>query len=294
MSLFRYLAVFLGTALVLHAGDTPRRMAYSQGIAVYVANLDGSGAKKIADGASPNISPDGTRLAFNTQAEKTPERHIAVADVATGKITILPGIPGNNSYGPVWSPDGSKLIFSTMVGHNWELAIIDADGTHYRVFEPKSKVGDSLNSVAWLPDSQSFYAQDLDTLYHFALDGAVKEKRSLAKFIPHGSFSSGQQFSIGSDGHTLLLDADMDENITRKNWDGPPPAVWTFDFSTEKAVRISPKGYFAWNPAWVSESEILCAVQPEKSREPSIYRLSLDGKKRVLVVKNASNPTVSR
>jgi len=293
MSLFRYFAVLLGTTFVLHAGDTPRRIAYSQGIAVYVANLDGSGAKKIAEGASPSISPDGTRLAYNTQAEKTPERHIAVADVATGKITLLPGIPGNNSYGPIWSPDGSRLIFSTMVGHNWELAVIDADGTHYRVFEPKAKVGDALNSVAWLPDSQSFYAQDMNTLYHFALDGTVKDKRSLAKFIPRASFSSGQQFSVGSDGHTLLLDADMDENITRKNWEGPPPAIWTYDLSTEKAVRISPKGYFAWNPAWVSESEILCAVQPEKSREPSIYRLSIDGKKRELVVKNASNPTVS-
>jgi len=86
----------------------------------------------------------------------------------------------------------------------------------------------------------------------------------------------------------------MDENITRKYWEGPPPAIWTFDFSTGKATRLTPKGYFAWDPVWVSDSEILCTVQPEKSREQSIYRLSTDGKKRALVVKNASNPTVSR
>jgi len=41
-------------------------------------------------------------------------------------------------------------------------------------------------------------------------------------------FNSGQQVFHGERRHTLLLDADMDENITRKYWDGPPPAIWTF------------------------------------------------------------------
>jgi hypothetical protein len=34
--------------------------------AVWIANLDGTGEKKIADGIFPAISPDGTRVAFNT------------------------------------------------------------------------------------------------------------------------------------------------------------------------------------------------------------------------------------
>jgi TolB protein len=295
MHLFRTLAVFLcSSALALHAGDTPRKVAFSRGDAIFVANLDGTGPKKIASGAWPRISPDGTRVAFNTQTEKTTERHIAIADVATGKVTVLQGIPSDNNYGPVWSPDSSKLIFSTMADHHWRLALIDADGTHFRQFEPKTKVGDSLNSVAWLPDGQSFYAQDLNTLYHFALDGTLKEKRTLENIIPSAGFSSGQQFSVGADGHTLLVDADMDENVKRKDWDGPPPAIWTLDLATSKSTRITPKGFYGWNPAWVSDSEILCNVQPEKSKQRSIYRLSTDGKKREVLIKNAENPSVSK
>ena len=57
-----------------------QHIAFERNNAVYVANLDGTNEKKIADGIFPAISPDGTRVAFNT-VEKTSEttyaRHMA-------------------------------------------------------------------------------------------------------------------------------------------------------------------------------------------------------------------------
>ena len=68
-----------------------RHIAFERDQAVWMANLDGTGEKKIADGIFPAISPDGTRVAFNT-TEKTSDttyaRHIAVIDVGTGKIDV--------------------------------------------------------------------------------------------------------------------------------------------------------------------------------------------------------------
>jgi TolB protein len=65
-----------------------RHIAFERNNAVYTANPDGTNEKRIADGIFPAISPDGTRVAFNT-VEKTSEttyvRHMAVVDVATGK-----------------------------------------------------------------------------------------------------------------------------------------------------------------------------------------------------------------
>ena len=78
-----------------------------------VANLDGTGEKKIADGIFPAISPDGIRVAFNT-TEKTSDttyaRHIAVIDVATGKIDVFKDVPSDNSCYPSWiSSPGCKM-----------------------------------------------------------------------------------------------------------------------------------------------------------------------------------------
>ncbi len=76
----------------LAAFGATRTIAFERNGSVWIANLDGSGAKKIAAGALPEISPDGTRLAFNTEGDAKnrpgPERRIAIADVASGKVTF--------------------------------------------------------------------------------------------------------------------------------------------------------------------------------------------------------------
>ena len=95
----------------LFCGD--RHIAFERDQAVWLANLDGTGEKKIADGIFPAISPDGTRVAFNT-TEKTSDttyaRHIAVIDVATGKIDVFKDVPSDNSCYPSWiSSPGCKM-----------------------------------------------------------------------------------------------------------------------------------------------------------------------------------------
>jgi hypothetical protein len=72
---------------------------------------DGTNEKKLADGIFPAISPDGARVAFNT-VEKTSDttyvRHMAVVDVATGKVNVFKDVPSDNSYYPSWTADGNK------------------------------------------------------------------------------------------------------------------------------------------------------------------------------------------
>lgn len=98
--------VLAGFSATTFPGD--RHIAFERNNAVCVANLDGTNETKIADGIFPAISPDGTRVAFNT-VEKTSEttyaRHMAVADVAIGKVNIFKDVPSENSYYPSWTAE---------------------------------------------------------------------------------------------------------------------------------------------------------------------------------------------
>ena len=82
-------------------------------------------------------------------------------------------------------------------------------------------------------------------------------------------------------------------SVDGKNWDGPQPAIERLDLSAEKAVRVTGKDDFVWEPFWLSANEFLCIIQKEKENEPSIYRMSLDGKNPKLLVKHARTPSAS-
>jgi TolB protein len=106
--------------------------------------------------------------------------------------------------------------------------------------------------------------------------------------------NSGGRLAISPNDGTLLVDVDMDEDASRKDWDGPPPAIWSVDLSKGLATRLTPKGTFAWEPCWVTSDAFLCLIQPASAKEPSIYRMSADGKTRQALVKNARDHSVSR
>jgi TolB protein len=291
------LAIFLYVALSAPSDAAQRKIAFEPRENIFVADTDGTHQKKIAAGASPEISPDGTRIAFNTVADsKTrsgPERHIAVADVASGKVTVLKDIPSDNCFGPVWSPDGSKLAFSIMAEKEWHLGLVNADGSEFRFVKNAGLKSEAFGAPEWARDGKSIFCHDLENIYQIDLDGNILKKWELSKILTDASMNGGDRLSISPDGKTLLMDVDCGAEHERKNWDGPQPAIEKFDVAGDKAVRITGKDDFVWEPFWLTSDEFLCIMQKENENEPSIYRMSLDGKNAKLLVKHARTPSAS-
>jgi TolB protein len=291
------IAIFLCVAFPALSHAAQRKIAYEHRDNIFVADADGTHQKKIATGALPEISPDGTRVAFNTVADaKTrpgPERHIAVADVASGKVTVLKDIPSDNCFGPVWSPDGTKLAFSIMADDEWQLGLVNVDGSGFRFVKNAALRSDALGAPEWARDGKSIYCHDLDNIYQIDLDGNVLKKWELSKILTDASMNSGDRLSISPDGKVLLMDVDCGAEHERKNWDGPQPAIEKFDLASEKAARITGKDDFVWEPFWLSSDEFLCIMQKENENDASIYRMSLDGKSMKLLVKHARTPSAS-
>jgi TolB protein len=292
--LFTLVVALLTTTIALAA---PRKIAYEDGENIYVANIDGTSAKKIATGALPDISPDGTRVAFNTEGDAKnrpgPERHIAIADVATGKVTVLKDVPSDNCFGPVWSPDGKHLAFMIMADKQWQIAFVNADGSNFHFLQNAELKHDGVGGQEWSRDGKWIFCHDLDNLYQVDLDGKIVNKWELSKILTDAGMNGGDKLSVSPDGKSLLMDVDTGAEHERKNWDGPQPAIEKFDLGAEKAVRVTGKSDFVWEPFWLSDREFLCIMQKENEKEPSIYRMSVDGKNAKLLVKHARTPSAS-
>ena len=274
-----------------------RKIAYDRNGKIFVADVDGTHPKKVAEGDWPEVSPDGTRVAFNTEGDAKnrpgPERHIAIVDVASAKVTVIPDIPSDNCFGPVWSPDGKRLAFSIMTHNVWDLGLVNADGSGFRFVKNAELKSEAFDAPEWARDGKSIFCHDLDNIYHIDLDGNVLKKWELSKILTDASMNSGNRLSISPDGNALLMDVDCGSEHERKNWDGPQPAIEKLDLSAEKAVRITGKDDYVWEPFWLTANELLCIMQKENEKQASIYRMFLDGKNPKLLVKDARTPSAS-
>ncbi|HUB67267.1 MAG TPA: hypothetical protein VL981_07280 [Candidatus Methylacidiphilales bacterium] len=290
------LAVNWALPLVAKASD--RKLTYEQNSTVWIANLDGSSPKKLAGGQSPELSPDGAKLAYNTvQAIGQPShRLLAVIDLASGQTTILKDIPSDNCMDPRWSPDGRRLLFDYYVNDDRWIGVVNADGTGFhnvQASEPKHR---AYWAETWAADGKSFFAEDMQDLYLLDLNANVLKKWDIEKLVPHGGMSGDMRFDASPDGKSLLMDVEMDEK-ERSGWDGPPPAIWLFNLATEKATRLTPKTLYAWDCHWLDvPNSILFVSQGPDEQDASIYRMSTtgQGKDRKLLVKDARGPGTSR
>jgi TolB protein len=273
-----------------------RHIAFERNDAIYIANLDGTGEKKIADGIFPAISSDGTRVAFNT-VEKTNAksyvRRMAVVDVSTGKVDVFKDVPSDNSYYPSWTADGKQILFTTRPREVWDLVVVNSDDTNFHVLKPGMQNEVTRYSPIWARDGQSVFCEDMTNIYQIGLDGAVRAQWKINKIVPHGDMSGDGRIDVSRDGKRLLLSIDMGEESGRKDWDGPLPALWAFDVESQKATRLTPKKLFGWDGVWLDNNNILFLSRAAREKEDSIYRMSVDGKNLKRLIKNGRFPSVS-
>jgi TolB protein len=274
----------------------PQMIAFERDQAVWIANLDGTGEKKIADGIFPAISPNGIRVAFNT-VEKTSDtsyvRHIAVIELATGKANVFKDVPSNNSYYPSWTADGKQILFTTRPHEVWDLVVVNSDSTNFHVLRPGVQNEVTRYSPIWARDGQSVFCEDMTNVYHLGLEGAVHAQWKIDKIVPNGDMSGDGRIDVSPDGKRLLLSIDMGEESGRKDWDGPLPALWSFDLQSQKATRLTPKKLFGWDGVWIDNNNILFLSKAAGEKVDSIYRMSVDGKNLKRLIKDGRFPSVS-
>jgi Tol biopolymer transport system component len=111
----------------------PDEMVYliHTGLDLYFLNTSDGPANSMDDtgralGELPAWSPDGTRIAFQSDRDGDMEIYVVSAD--RSEIVQLTDNEAEDLY-PTWSPDGTRIAFTSNCDGNLEIYVMNADGT---------------------------------------------------------------------------------------------------------------------------------------------------------------------
>ena len=156
--------------------------------AIYVTNLDGTNARKIATAAWPSLSSDGARLAYSAADG------FHVFDLSTGQSSSL-GVDGHTL---IWSPDSTRILYTT----TFNLYVINADGSGNQKID--TGTAQIISSVGWLPDNQTIIYGAMGgegftyTTYNLQ-NGETKKLFSFQNKAGYGAISPDGQWIVFSD-----------------------------------------------------------------------------------------------
>jgi len=232
----------------------------------------------------PAWSPDGTEILFTSHrtggtavwrmnADGTNQRDITSHLVerarqahwcSNGKIAVSYGLgdgigiidPDENSFipiysgsgaGPKWSPDCSEIAFQTYVNANWEIFLMNADGSKPRNLTNHSAID---GQPVWLPDGSGIiFSSDRANPYQAPIENDLYLMNSDGSNVTRLTYASGGEVDpkISQNGKYLLFSS-------FRNMEDPFQLYLTELINADdinKWIQLTTKGqnrYPAWRP----------------------------------------------
>lgn len=167
-----------GSQIVYHSARFPAAPGPGHSsLEIIKMNADGSDQTRLTDNdfqdSLASWSPDGSKIAFNTNRDGDFE--IYVMDADGSNQTRLTDSPGEDAH-PMWSPDGSRITFHSRRTGNLDIFVMNADGSGV------TQVTDTPTFEffpVWSPDGTkiSFTGNTIDTsnfdVYVMNVDGTA-------------------------------------------------------------------------------------------------------------------------
>ncbi|HET9477506.1 MAG TPA: LuxR C-terminal-related transcriptional regulator, partial [Dehalococcoidia bacterium] len=234
---------------VTPAPDDPKEAATVQERYLYVMNADGSGNVRLTGGVPqlhdnnpPAWSPDGRRIAFETELNGSGEVFVINVD-GSG----LRNVSDHSAYdtGPTWSPDGTQIAFASDRAGGEDIYVAAIDGS--AVTRLTTAGG---RSPAWSPDGTriAFFSERDGNSELYLMSSGGSDQTNLSDH-PAADFSGAPVGHLpplwSPDGRRIAFLSDRDGNTE----------LYVADADGSRLVRLTRTEAGESRPEWSPDGE---------------------------------------